>query len=154
MVRSGQPQKLSVLFENNTATSLFTLCLLSKKVCLCAGTDWLSSSVSHRMARGQVFEHTGLNKYNKNYFDQMHTVLDTTTTQEVNSRQDTDIQIDPPTPLDKRSKPHQVTSRQETDIQIDPSTPLDKRSEPHKVSSNSWFDLHSPKPLHCCLPKQ
>ena len=45
------PKHFTVLFENSTATCF---CLLSNEACLYAGTDLLSSSVSQRVARGQL----------------------------------------------------------------------------------------------------
>ena len=55
MVRSAQCQSALLLFLKTTwPRLLFTLCLLSKEACLYTGADWLSSSVSQRVARGQL----------------------------------------------------------------------------------------------------
>ena len=54
-VRSAQPQSAFTLFSKTTRPrGLFTRCLLSKKACLYAGADWLTSSVSQRVARGPL----------------------------------------------------------------------------------------------------
>ena len=52
---SSQPQSAFTLFSKTTRPrALFTRCLLSKKACLYAGADWLTSSVSQRVARGPL----------------------------------------------------------------------------------------------------
>ena len=57
MDRSARPQRALPLFPTTTRPSpLFTLRLLSKETCLYASADWLSSSVSQKVARGLLHE--------------------------------------------------------------------------------------------------
>ena len=63
MVRSSQSQSALSLFSKTTwPRALLTLCSLSKEVCLYMGTGWLSSSVSQRVARGQLHLKCLMNK--------------------------------------------------------------------------------------------
>ena len=49
-------QTILRLFQKTTRPYFCSpFCLLSKEACLYAGADWLSSSVSHRVARGQWY---------------------------------------------------------------------------------------------------